>query len=119
MNARENDRSRIADLPAPANTLAEAPEDPRVTAALEEYLNALQAGQRIDRHEFLAQHAAIASELAKYLASLEFVQIAIPQLHRSLRPRSPTSSVSLEKTAPERLALPQQDKPSGLPLQGR
>src|SRR5579884_422977 len=103
MNARENDRSRIADLPAPANTLAEAPEDPRVTAALEEYLNALQAGQRIDRHEFLAQHAAIASELAKYLDSLEFVQIVVPTLNQSVGPRSAASSVSLEKTAPERL----------------
>jgi hypothetical protein len=119
MNTRENDPSRVVPPLAPANVSAAAGENPEVIAAVEEYLDALQAGQPIDRHHFLARHAAIASELAKYLESVEFVQIAIPQLHRSLRPHSPTGNASIEKTAPERLALPQQDKPSGLPLQGR
>jgi hypothetical protein len=82
MNTRENDPSRVVPPPAPANVSAAAGENPEVIAAVEEYLDALQAGQPIDRHHFLARHAAIASELAKYLESVEFVQIAIPQLHR-------------------------------------
>jgi len=70
---------------------AESAENPQVIAAVEEYLDALQSGQPIDRHQFLARHAAVADELAKYLESVEFVQIALPQLHRPLRPHPPTS----------------------------
>jgi tetratricopeptide (TPR) repeat protein/tRNA A-37 threonylcarbamoyl transferase component Bud32 len=99
MNARENDRTRVEAPLAPANV----GEDPRVIAALEEYLSALEAGQPIDRHEFLARHATIADVLAKYLESLEFVQIAVPELHRSFRSHSPASTGCVERPAPARL----------------
>jgi serine/threonine protein kinase len=52
------------------------PEDPRVIRALEEYLAALETGQRPDRQEFLARHAAIAPVLAGCLDGLEFMQTA-------------------------------------------
>jgi serine/threonine protein kinase/tetratricopeptide (TPR) repeat protein len=46
-------------------------EDPRVVAALEEYLAALEAGRRPDRRVFLARHAEIAGALAECLDGLE------------------------------------------------
>ncbi len=56
------------------------PEDPRVIAAVEEYLAALEAGGRPDRGAFLARHAAIAGPLAECLDGLDFVQSAAPRL---------------------------------------
>jgi serine/threonine protein kinase len=46
-------------------------DDPRIALALEEYLAALEAGQRPNRQAFLARHAAIAGPLAECLAGLE------------------------------------------------
>src|SRR5258708_5555491 len=58
-------------------------DDPRVIQALDEYLAALEAGQKPDRMVFLARHGEIAEPLAKCLDGLEFVQNAAPQLdHR-------------------------------------
>jgi serine/threonine protein kinase/tetratricopeptide (TPR) repeat protein len=51
-------------------------DDPQVLAALEEYLAAVEAGQRPNRQEFLARHGAIAEPLAKALEGLEFIQQA-------------------------------------------
>jgi serine/threonine protein kinase/WD40 repeat protein len=56
-----------------------AQDDPRVIGALEEYLAALEAGQRPDRQAFLAQHEDIAPALARALDGLEFIQTAAPQ----------------------------------------
>ena len=55
------------------------PDDPQVLAALEEYLAAVDAGQRPDRHDFIARHAAIAAPLAKALEGLEFIHQAASQ----------------------------------------
>ncbi len=55
------------------------PDDPRVLAALEEYLAAVDAGQRPDRQDFLARHAAVAAPLAKALEGLEFIREAASQ----------------------------------------
>jgi serine/threonine protein kinase/WD40 repeat protein/tetratricopeptide (TPR) repeat protein len=46
-------------------------EDPRLVRALEEYLAALEAGQRPDRRAFLARHAEVAPALAECLDGLE------------------------------------------------
>jgi len=54
--------------------------DPRVVAALEEYLSSLKSGQRPSRQEFLARHAEIAQMLSECLDGLEFVQSAAHQL---------------------------------------
>ncbi|HEV3256885.1 MAG TPA: protein kinase [Gemmataceae bacterium] len=56
------------------------PDDPRVIAALEEYLTALRAGQRPNRPEFVARHPDIAGALAECLDGLEFVHAAAPEL---------------------------------------
>src|SRR5690242_8947193 len=46
-------------------------DDPRVIAALDEYLAALETGQRPDREEFLTRHAAVAAPLAECLDGME------------------------------------------------
>ena len=46
-------------------------DDPRVIEALEEYLTALETGQKPDRRLFLARHADIARPLAECLDGLE------------------------------------------------
>lgn len=55
-------------------------QDPRVTAALEEYLNEVSAGSPLSKDEFLRRHAVIADHLEQCLASLEFIQKARPGL---------------------------------------
>jgi serine/threonine protein kinase len=67
--ATENGRAR----PAP-------PDDPRVVSAVEEYVNALEAGERLDRQAFLARHADIADALAGCLDGLDFINAVGPQL---------------------------------------
>src|SRR6516165_6687820 len=59
------------------------PNDARVTCALEEYLAALDEGQKLDRQEFLTRHADIAEPLAKCLGGLEFLLGAAQRLHES------------------------------------
>jgi hypothetical protein len=54
-------------------------EDPRVIAAVEEYLRALEAGETPDRNALLARYPAIATALAECLDGLEFVQQADPR----------------------------------------
>jgi serine/threonine protein kinase len=60
-------------------------DDPRVTEALEEYLAALEAGQRPSRQAFLARHPAIADALAECLAGLD-------ALHEASAPAAPPAA---------------------------
>jgi eukaryotic-like serine/threonine-protein kinase len=57
-------------------------DDPRVTRAVEEYLNALKDGRRPERGEFLARHPEIAGVLAECLDGLEFIRAAASELPR-------------------------------------
>ncbi len=50
---------------------APAVDDPRVVAALEQYLSAIEAGTRPNRSAFLARHADIAEPLAECLDGVE------------------------------------------------
>src|SRR5262245_24190412 len=58
-----------------------APDDPRVVQALRQYLAAVEAGRRPDRHEFQSRFPEIAEALAECLDGLEFVHTAAPHLH--------------------------------------
>src|SRR5262249_36272646 len=49
-------------------------DDPRVLAALEEYLAAVEARQPLNRRDFLERHAPIASALKKAMEGLEFIK---------------------------------------------
>jgi eukaryotic-like serine/threonine-protein kinase len=66
--------------PTPADGQAVAPDDPRVIAAVEEYLTALEAGRPPNRRDFLARHALIAAPLADCLAGLDVVHSCTPRL---------------------------------------
>ena len=61
--------------------------DPRVAAALEEYLAALEADSPPSREEFLDRHASIAGALAECLSGLEFIQATGWQVRRGGAPR--------------------------------
>src|SRR5437588_544360 len=52
--------------------------DPRVIAALEDYLAAAERGERPDRFAFLARHPEIAPRLADCLESLDRLTAAAP-----------------------------------------
>lgn len=56
-------------------------DDPRVVAALEEYLEAVDTGNKPNRQEFLARHSAIAQVLSPCLDGLEFVRTSAPRFH--------------------------------------
>jgi serine/threonine protein kinase len=56
-------------------------EDSRVVAALDEYLAALEAGERPSRQAFLARHAAIAGALAECLEGMDALQLASTAPH--------------------------------------
>ncbi len=58
----------------------QSPDDSRVIAALEAYLEALRAGRPLSRGDFLARHAEIADALVQCLSGLEFIQTAAVQL---------------------------------------
>ena len=53
-------------------------DDPRVAAAAQEFLAALEAGQRPSRQAFIGRHPEIAGELAACLEGLEFLYRAAP-----------------------------------------
>ena len=55
-------------------------DDPRLVAAVKEYMTALDAGRRPNRKEFLSRHADIADELAACLDGLAFVHSAAAQM---------------------------------------
>ncbi len=55
-------------------------DDPRLTAALEEYRALLEAGRRPNRAEFLARHAELGDTLLECLAGLELVHGLAPAL---------------------------------------
>ncbi len=69
--ARQGRIDSCASAAAPS-----AASDPRVVAALEDYMAEARAGARPDRAEFLARHSDIASALAECLDGLDFIQDA-------------------------------------------
>jgi serine/threonine protein kinase len=48
-------------------------DDPRVVAALDAYMSAVEKGHRLDRDEFLSRHAAVADVLAPCLDGMEML----------------------------------------------
>jgi hypothetical protein len=74
-----DDLDRTTDHPAQSSD-----EDPRLLAAVEEYMAALEAGRRPNRHDFLKRHPDIATELAACLDGLAFVHSAAADLAEEL-----------------------------------
>jgi serine/threonine protein kinase len=59
-------------------------DDPRVVEALDEYLAALEAGQKPNRQAFLARHAEIADALAECLEGIEALHHSSSSSHPPL-----------------------------------
>jgi serine/threonine protein kinase/Tfp pilus assembly protein PilF len=57
------------------------PDDPRVLAAVEDYLADQRAGRKPGRQEFLAKYPDIRTALADCLDGLDFIETAAPLLH--------------------------------------
>jgi serine/threonine protein kinase len=70
-------------LPAVAGPLATPSDDPRVIAAVEDYLRQCEAGTLPDVEAFVAERPEIAPLLRQCLAGLEFVQAAVPEIEAS------------------------------------
>jgi serine/threonine protein kinase len=75
---------------------ATALDDPRVAAAMQEYLDALEAGHKPSREVFLAQHAPFAKELAECLDGLAWVHEAAREMRRDEGVNSPLSAEELK-----------------------
>jgi WD40 repeat protein/serine/threonine protein kinase len=58
-------------------------DDPRVIAAVEEFMAAAEAGQKPNRREFVARHPEVAEALEECLDGLDFVQGVASELSQS------------------------------------
>jgi serine/threonine protein kinase len=70
-------------------------DDPRVAAVLEEYLAALEAGQRPDRRAYVSRYPDIADALSGCLQSLEAIHSAGPRLAAPAEPAPPAPPTDL------------------------
>jgi serine/threonine protein kinase len=95
-----NDRPEPGMMPtgAPAENTGTV-DDPRVLQAVREYQSALEAGQPLQRQEFLLRHREIATALAECLDALEFVHAAAPRLDEPGHDRSP-QTLPVDSTVP-------------------
>lgn len=78
-------------------------DDPRLVRAVQEYQNALEAGQRPRRQDYLARYPEIATSLAQCLEALEFVHTVGPNLDpptTSQAASAKTSAVPVDPTVP-------------------
>jgi Flp pilus assembly protein TadD/serine/threonine protein kinase len=91
MNPTESGSSRAVDAVDSPGGAAVALDDPRLIRALEEYRALLDAGQKPDRHDFLASYPEISQALADCLDGLEFIHTAAPQLHQAAQEPSPSA----------------------------
>lgn len=78
-------------------------DDPRVIAAVEEYLDALEAGQRLDVSTFLSKHEEIAAPLRECLDGLRMVHAAAGALHEPGPGSAPAAALHGEPLGDYRL----------------
>ena len=71
-------------------------EEPRLVAAVQEYLAAVESGRRPNRHEVLARHPEIAEELSACLDGLAFVRSAAAQIHGAAAPPAGADGATLD-----------------------
>ncbi|HET6879544.1 MAG TPA: serine/threonine-protein kinase, partial [Pirellulales bacterium] len=89
-------QAECADGLAAASKSVTAADDPRLVQALEEYANAVEAGNRPNRKEFQDRYPDVAAALAECLEGLEFVQAAAPQLAHPAAGRPPRAAATAE-----------------------
>ena len=83
MNTRQ-DQPPTTAVPSSGPRAASSPalDDPRVIAALDEYLAGLETGEKPNRQAFLARHADIAEALAECLDGMEALHLATSSPHQ-------------------------------------
>ena len=81
MNSPINNRTNADDV-SQGGPGGSDKDDPRVFAAVQEFLAALESGRRPSRREFVAQHPEIAEQLATCLDGLAFIHSAAGELNR-------------------------------------
>lgn len=91
-DAADDRLGRAGFAAGPTDYTDDSPDDPRVAQALHEYVAAIDAGDPLDREEFLARHADIAAALAACLDSLALVLAAAPRLRLNPGDHASTSS---------------------------
>src|SRR5437899_1674444 len=67
------------------------PDDPRVVAALQEYLAALEQGKRPDRAAFRTRYPELEGVLEDAFAGLDFLHSAAPKGRRAPKPLPPAT----------------------------
>ena len=77
----------------------QAPEDPRLTKAMEEFLAELEAGRNPSHEDFLARYPDIASDLAVCLEGIEFVHRIGPRIGQGASGPSAKSGPGLQPLA--------------------
>ncbi len=85
--------SQVTEDPTKGPSDSTAGQDPRLVAAVQEYLAAVEAGQRPSRQELLSRYPDIAEDLSACLQGLAFVNSAAAQMkgetgHSSAEPES-------------------------------
>jgi serine/threonine protein kinase len=75
-------------------------DDPRVVAALEEYLQVIEAGDKPNRPAFLARHAEVAEALAKCLDGMEALHVAASSAHPAASPPALAPEERAERIRP-------------------
>src|SRR5262245_18342554 len=76
-----NQRNRMGGKAAyPAQTRASGESDSRLTHAMNEYFEALEAGRPVDRDAHVARYPEIAEELRRCLDGIDFIHQVAPQL---------------------------------------
>lgn len=85
MNPEPDDQPTPSPDDATYEEAVPALDDPRLVECLESYLAVLAAGGRPDRAAVLAEHPAVAAELAACLDVLELVQDVAAQLDEETR----------------------------------
>ena len=78
-------------------------DDPRLMAAVQEYLSLKESGRPFERRKFMARHAEIADELSACLGGLAFVESAAGNLRgEPPTPRRPATpdAIDLESAKP-------------------
>ncbi len=99
MNTNQSPRPAAPSVAPGGQTPLPDTDDPRIVAAPEEYLAAIEAGARPNRQAFLARHADIAPALAESLDGMEALHLAASSSHpRALSP----SEADRARTRPRR-----------------
>jgi tetratricopeptide (TPR) repeat protein/serine/threonine protein kinase len=80
-------------------------EDPRIAQVMEEYLTALEAGERPRPEAFLARYPDLGPALARALEGLDFIRQAASQMHRSVAGAAPAGEEANDPDLPAGRAL--------------